>query len=231
MPVPIAINVNMLIFRVSSERPAPHEERRNPPQNTRRGEHQRDPVRRWRRPWWASGRDGRPFRARRPQGEHQRDPEPLVMSISSDRGLSSETCSGSSTMPQIGNCRVRPAAPPDASDRCRRAGRCRGPSRAARQEFVRLGFEPLAAAGAAEEKSPGRGTKAVLAGRRIDLHAATDRSPPRSRQRCARPRAARRSWCARHARRVRSVVPPAASPAWPEHDAIADAKATRRRPS
>ena len=84
--------------------PAAHEERRTRPQHHRRGKHQRDPVRPWRwhrciRPRWPpisitnTGNGQRPARSR------------IAGSCRSvrDRGASSsETCSGSSAMPQIG---------------------------------------------------------------------------------------------------------------------------------
>ena len=84
--------------------PAARKERRARPQHHRRRKRQRNPVRPSRRHADASGRDGRPSRSRTPAGSAPaRSRTVRVMSVSSGSGASSsETCSGSSAMPQIG---------------------------------------------------------------------------------------------------------------------------------
>ena len=165
----------MLRLRVTNER-QPRTKNGAPAHSTTGvDKHQRNPVRPCRRHQMHQAEMAAHLEHEDRQRQRQRDPEPPrhVDQFGIRRVVERDLFGLQRHAADRATCPVRPAAPPDASDRCRwcRPAR-RAPARVGPQEFFRLGFEALAAARAAEEIVLTAVDEAMLCGRRIDLHAA-----------------------------------------------------------
>ena len=171
--MPIAISVNMLRLRVDQRMPAAHEKRRTRPQHHRRRQRQRNPVRPRCGGTMASPARWLPISsANTGSVSTSAIQNRRVMSISSGSGASSsETCSGSSAMPQIGQL-PGPDLPHLGMHRTgvdRAGGRRAAPAGAACRNFSGSASKRSRQRAAAEEVVLAFVRDAMRGGRRIDL--------------------------------------------------------------